>query len=84
MSAVAWFTEGPVSNPRPSARRRVLTPTEQLCIDGWAIVPLYDPIRPERVVRALLAIAGTNATIGAQDRAAAQLCAFHTRYGDGS
>ena len=82
---VVNFTEGPVSDPRPSSRTRRLTLDERLVLgEGVSRVPLNDPIRPERVVKALLSIAGTRHNLDAHDRAVAQLCWYHTRNGDGS
>lgn len=81
---LASFTEGPVSDPEPSPRHRPLTPFELSIVAGPVTVPLNDPIRPERIVKALLTIAGTRHNLDAHDRAVAQLCWFHTRNGDGS
>jgi hypothetical protein len=79
------FTEGWIGDPSPSTRTRRLNPTEALCIgEGWSQVPLNDPIRPERVVRALLTIFGTRHNLDAHDAAVTQLCWYHTRNGDGS
>lgn len=79
------FTEGWVGDPRPSARSRRLTPNEELVLaDGWSQVPLNDPIIPERVIKALLSIAGTVGALLEHERQISQLCWEHTRNGDGS
>lgn len=81
---LATFTVGPVTAPEATARRRLLTSTELSLIAGPSTIPLNDPILPERVIKALLSIAGTAGPLLGHEAEVARLCWFHTRNGDGS